>query len=198
MQLSNKILLFFFIFFFLSIVYGAELKIWSPELKLDGKTSEKICGKINVSAKNDLSISYKWAEDESRDLRDYLFVSEKRGIAEYPIEKRIVEGELSTYTFCFSSENGGRYYGVILFKIENTSFGVGSWIKLRIISQEREGLVFNVLNGGVINEKLEILRSKEINYSNLMVFELIFLIFVASFMLFLLAKKGRKKRYFAE
>ena len=89
----------------------------------------------------------KWSEKESTDLNDYN--KQEKIIANFSKIAVIGKNEI-----CFTSEKEGLYYGVLLYKLKNSNFGIGTWIKLKVDKPNFIGITGKTINS--TNEKLNI------------------------------------------
>ena len=69
----------------------------------------------------------KWSNLDSSNIQDYILSSEPLGInASFP--EHAVPGR---HTLCISSERSGNYSGLLMYKLENSSYGIIARIEFR-------------------------------------------------------------------
>jgi len=150
-------------------------------IKLSEKPNEITCGNFTIiGERNDIfNGDIKWSRENSRNINDYIITSEKLKInAELPLEIKA-----GTYQICISAESGGNYYGALMYKLNNSSYGIGTWIELNV---EGENLIGDIvsLTGNAI---------KETDFKKIFLFTPILLVII---LILLLRKLKRNKTEF--
>ncbi len=163
------ILIIFFLHFFSALTLG----ISPGTIKISEKTNEIVCRNFTLLG-DDYRIfngEIKWSNENSKNLIDYKISSDSLGI--YPqIPSEIKSG---TYPICISSKNSGNYYGALMYKLNNSSYGIGAWIELNV-----NGEKFLSLTGKTTDE---------ISYGKIFYFLPLLLIVILIFLLRKLKKK---------
>ena len=188
----NKTLRSFFLCIFLIVLFlqnasSLDFGISPEKIQIKGKINEDICSNFSLIGEENLVFTGEitWANEETKTLAEYTFSSEEKNLeAVYPEQTK--KGE---YTFCIKGSNEGNYSGALLYKIENTSYGVGTWISVYLEKQdsENENETITPLTGKAIEEKIN--NSEKEIY----LLELSTLILLVIF-LFILLNKISKKR----
>ena len=128
----NKIffLIFILIIFSFSFLSAYTFGISPGTIKLSEKINEVACKNFTLLGDNASFFNgeIKWSHENSRNILDYTITSDKLKInSQLPLE--IKPG---TYSICISSETAGNYYGALKYKLDNSSYGVGTWIELDV------------------------------------------------------------------
>lgn len=140
--MSKKLILFYVLIFFLEFVSPLELGLSPAHFEIETNVGETACKNISLNSDRAIVIlvNNKWAKTESRNLKDYNLSSENFGI-EVTEEKIFLDKKKETEV-CFSGEKAGNFYGVILFESENGYAGVGSWVELNVVAENKKsGLI---------------------------------------------------------
>ncbi len=176
------------IVFFLQNISALSFGISPEKIEISGKINEEICGNFSLIGDENLIFvgEVKWAEENIKNILNYNISSQDIGItASYPQQTK--QGK---YTLCIKGNKEGEYYGALFYKIEGTSYGVGTWINVYLEREEpkleKEVKRVISLTGKVIGEKIG--NSKEKIY----LFQIIFLIFLL-IVLFILSKKTKRR-----
>lgn len=120
-----KLSLFLIILFLTQLCSAVRLSISPQNLEFTGQTGEEICNKITLFGEGVVEGLDKWAEKESRDIRDYNFVPSNLVIS-YPESIRLNEDK--TIRICINTTSSGKYYGALIYN--QNYIGVGTWIKV--------------------------------------------------------------------
>lgn len=175
-----KIVSLFFIFTFLiTLVSAFSLEASPDEVFLKATVGEKVCKDIviQVSEESKIIISDRWAE---RGFTEKILVAHKLNPEEISITSDYSESlnikDEKTITFCVSSEDEGKYHGVLLVKGEGYPVGIGIWINLEVSQRD------SLFTGLVIN-------NNEPENSNLIYIFLSFLVIILLEIFFLIRKK---------
>jgi len=133
----------FILFLYISISFcsAVDFGISPGTIKLSEKPNEITCGNFTLIGEgNDIfNGDIKWSKENSRNINDYIITSEKLKINS-EIPSKIKAG---TYQICISAERGGNYYGALMYKLNNSSYGIGTWIELKV---EGENSIQNILS----------------------------------------------------
>ena len=176
--MKNKISIFLFLII-ISISFCSAMYIGiSPgTIKLSEKQNEVVCANFTILGGNEnfFNGNIKWSNENSRKINDYTTSSEKLKI-NATIPSGIKSGQ---YKICISSSKGGNYYGALMYKLNNSSYGIGTWIELKV---ENGDSIQNIssLTGDSI---------RGINIQKVFLFSPILLLII----LFLLLKKLKSK-----
>ncbi len=125
-------LFLFLIVLIISVSFSSAISIGiSPEkLEFYGQRNELICRDFSIFGDNSSLFEgqIKWSRIDSKILSDYKFDSSSLKInTSFPT--LINPGK---YKICLSSKNSGNYYGVLMYKLQNSSYGIGTWVDLQI------------------------------------------------------------------
>jgi hypothetical protein len=159
-----RLLLFLFsILLIFSLVSGFKASLTPYEINLTSDAGKDKCAYfyLNLDKNVNITLEYRWAQmgEFTRNLEDYYFDSNFYGI----FEKSNIQTfkNTSNITVCFNSLNSGQYFGLILFKPNNISFGLGSWINFKVIGnfQEPTQFSFSSLTGKVIDSTMNLSKN---------------------------------------
>lgn len=119
--------LLFFIILLTTSVSSLEFGISPSEMYLEGEIDENICRNFTlIGDERNFSGELKLSETETRNVESYnLHSGDFRIVAEYPKETNSGKQEI-----CIKGLEEGEYYGALLYKVSETSYGVGMWITL--------------------------------------------------------------------
>ncbi len=134
----------------LSGVSALELGISPPDVKFEGNVNQKICEKIKLFSSKIVSLigEIKMSEENNRDLTKYTLKEEGFDIEfEYP--KKIENFTETEIEVCVTGVKEGEYSGVILYRGESSSVGVGSWLSVSL-SRENESQIVRLNLGKTI------------------------------------------------
>lgn len=98
---------------------------------------EKKCFSIVVysDSEGEFSIFDAWSKQKSRDINDYAFDSEEVGVhLDYRSDFYLKDN--SSQEFCFYSDNGGKYYGVLVLSQKDKLVSAGVWLELNVKNKE--------------------------------------------------------------
>lgn len=177
--MKNKIYFIFLLSIFISLSFCSALNFGiSPGIiKFSEKQNEVSCQNFTIIGENAnvFNGNIKWNDKDSKDISDYTLSSEKLNI-NATIPSEIKSGK---YQICISSEKAGNYYGALMYKLNNSSYGIGTWIELKV---EGDNPIQNILSltGDTI---------KEIPYQKAFLFTPILFLII---LIFLLVKLKRK------
>lgn len=137
-----KIILISLLFFILLLSFCSALTLGiSPEkIKLSGEINKEICGNFSIIGnENSLFLGeVRWSMENSKDINRYVVSSQEIKInAFFP-----KEASSGKYQICLSSEKAEEYYGILMYKLKDSSYGIGTWIELNI---KQEKSVQNIL-----------------------------------------------------
>jgi hypothetical protein len=146
-------------------------------IKLSEKPNEISCKNFTIIGEGEdiFNGDIKWSNANSKDISDYKISSKDLNL-NTTIPSEIKTGQ---YQICISSEKAGNYYGALMYKLNNSSYGIGTWIELKV---EGSNPIQNIisLTGNTI---------KEIPYQKVFLFTPIFLLII---LIFLLRKLKRR------
>lgn len=109
-------------------VSSASIGISPGDISFSGSTNRQICSNFSVIGDGTFKGEIKWSAKNSKNIIDYNLTSKNLQINDsFPIET--IRGN---YKICLSARKAGNYHGAILYKLENSSYGIGSWIELDI------------------------------------------------------------------
>jgi hypothetical protein len=161
---------------FFSFVSSSILGVSPDKLVFNENQNEKIC--MNFSLLGDSgSIFYgaiKWSEEKSRDISKYTLSSEQVNV--YPdFPKQIPAGR---YQICISSEDSKNKYGILSYKLENSSYAIGIWVEVNATKNNFNPILS--LTGNAV---------KENSFGKLFIFSPLLFLIVLVFLLIRLKKK---------
>ncbi|VVB83411.1 Uncharacterised protein [uncultured archaeon] len=173
--MNSKIFSFFILIIFLiSFCSAVDFGISPGTIKISEKINEVVCKNFTLigEGNNIFNGEIKWSNENSRNILDYKISSDKLKI-NIEIPSGIKAG---TYQICISAEKGGDYYGALMYKLNNSSYGIGTWIELNAESGN-----FFSMTGSAINN---------FDYGKIFLFSPILLLII----LFLLLRKLKRKK----
>jgi len=147
----NKIFPIFILFLLISLSFCSALDFGiSPGIiKISEKQNEISCKNFTIlGGEEDIfKGDTKWSNVNSKDISDYKLSSKELSI-NATIPSGIKSGQ---YQICISSEKAGNYYGALTYKLNNSSYGIGTWIELKV---EGNNSIQNILSltGSTIKE----------------------------------------------
>lgn len=146
----KKIIFPFFILIIFSISFfsASTLGISPGTIKISEKTNEIACRNFTLMGEENYIFNgeIKWSGKNSRNLIDYTISSDK-----LKIDSQIPFGIKSgTYQICFSSKTAGNYYGALKYKMNNSSYGIGTWVELNVSGENNVQNILS-LTGEAIN-----------------------------------------------
>lgn len=154
----RKEILFFILFFSLSIVNASDLGIYPDELNFNGDIGEKICKEAIVFSSERISIELEdyWAEGEAgREVAKYYQKSEFKGI-EISYPERFYFKDKKEVKVCITGNIAGKFNGLLMFRGENV--GIGTWIKVNIhrsvLSKITGNTIYDLGEGNMIGMML--------------------------------------------
>jgi hypothetical protein len=139
-----KIILPIFIFLLLilfPLCSAADFGISPGIIKFSEKQNEVQCQNFTIIGGNwdVFNGNVKWSSTNSKDISDYKLSSN-----ELKINATIPSGiQAGQHQVCISSEKAGNYYGALMYKLNNSSYGIGTWIELKV---EGENPIQNILS----------------------------------------------------
>lgn len=165
----------------MSFCSAVDFGISPGTIKLSEKQNEIICGNFTLigDSENIFEGNVKWSKENTRNINSYTIPSEKLKI-DATIPSGIKPG---IYQICVSSQNGGNYYGALTYKLNNSSYGIGTWIELKVEGGNSVGELLS-LTGNAI---------KEIDLQKIFLFTPILLLII---LILLLRKLKRNKTEF--
>ena len=176
--MKNKFPIFLFLIIIsISFCSAVDIGISPGTIKLFEKQNEVVCANFTIIGGNEnfFNGNIKWSNENSRKINDYATSSEKLKI-NATIPSGIKSGK---YQICVSSSKGGDYYGALMYRLNNSSYGIGAWIELKV---EGGDSIQNILS--LTGESV-----KEIKIQKIFLFSPILLLII----LFLLLKKLKSK-----
>ncbi len=129
--MKNKISIFLFLIIIsISFCSAVDVGISPGAIKLSEKQNEMLCANFTIIGENEniFNGNIKWSNENSRKINDYIIPSEK-----LKINAAIPSGiKAGPHQICISSSRGGDYYGALMYKLNNSSYGIGTWIELKV------------------------------------------------------------------
>lgn len=126
----NSVSVFILLIFLLPFCSAVTLGISPEKIDFSADENQKICCNFSVIGNNGGIFlgEIKWSKIDSGNIYDYNLSSESLGInASFP-----QEAAPGKYQLCLISKQSGNYYGILRYKLENSSYGVGTWIELHV------------------------------------------------------------------
>lgn len=162
----------------ISFCSAISLGISPEKIELSGKIDEVVCGNFSIFGDNPDSFegNVLWSMIDSRALSDYNSNYESIN-STFPALAN--PGE---HQFCASSKISGNYYGVLMYRLRNSSYGIGTWIELEITNNSP-------------NQKISLLSGRAIQDIGSIKVGFIFFSIVLSIILTILLIKLRKKSF---
>jgi hypothetical protein len=128
--MRNIYLVLISLIFSMSALGGITLGISPEKLEFSGNPNEVICDNFSISGDNSSLFegSVLWSRSETKNILDYDINSSDLGIdSKFP--KLTNAGE---YQVCLQGKNSGDYHGALLYKVQDFSYGIGTWIELHV------------------------------------------------------------------
>jgi hypothetical protein len=155
-----------------SFCYALNFGISPEKIEFDGKINEFICRNFSLFEESNQAVfegSIKWNADYSREIFDYSVLSPMLKI-NYSFPEIIGSGE---YEICLKAEKAGVYYGTLMYKLRDSSYGIGTWIELHASNTAPQGISF--LSGKAVQEN-NFMKSGLISVSLILTITLLILI----------------------
>lgn len=119
--------------FLIGLVSALSFSVSPPSSEIDGEVGKKACIEYSLysSEESKISISDRWSKTGSHAIQDYVLQSDDIGVlVEYSNSINLDgNGKLKV---CLMAEENGKYNGVMIFSVENTSISFGTWIGLQV------------------------------------------------------------------
>jgi len=131
--MKKKIFILVLFVYFISLSSSLDFGISPEEILISSRINKESCENFTLIGGESLIFSgeTKWSKLKSRDIRQYSINGEDLGIkVSYP-----PTAASGTYYLCITPTEGGKYYGAIMYKIEGTNYGIGTWIELDVESE---------------------------------------------------------------
>ena len=148
--MPKKYILLLTILLLFSFSSALNFGISPPKINLNIEQGQEVCRWIQLIGEDSIfEGEIKWSEKKTEKVNDYSIDSENMGL-EVKFPEKTPSGE---YELCFLAKKPGNYYGALKYKIENSSYGIISWIDLAVGGEEislRERI--NLISGNVIGE----------------------------------------------
>lgn len=130
----------------ISFCFALNFGISPQKIELTGKTNEIICKDFSVLGDNQSIFqgTIKWSKTLTNNLIDYNLSSSDLRIS-YNFPELTNPGK---YEICLSTKISGIYYGVLMYRLKDSPYGIATWIELKI-NQNHET---SFLSGEIIQE----------------------------------------------
>ncbi|MDP1729406.1 MAG: hypothetical protein Q8L27_04345 [archaeon] len=182
--------------FFSSFSSAFDLKIQPSKLSFDGDINENLCSSLTLlsdSYSGIIDISDKWSKSSTREINEFNLDSSEFGI-NLDYETSINFNEEREVQICLRAMKTGEFYGVILVKPREGSFGIGVWVKADI---RKDGSFFSLTGDSVLNLVSPSSEGDNVSVSFWIYLELFMLIFCLIILVFMCKKlknKGLKSK----
>lgn len=180
--MKHKLLVLIFLIF--PMVSATSLSVSPPHLYFDLSEDQEKCEEILIATDSESVIigEDRWAlKDYSKILSDYKLTSKEVGVKlKYVSEKEISKQE--ALKICFLAKKKGIYSGIILYRAQGTSAGVGTWITANVSAEKP-----NFLTGRIVSKNISLEWS-------LLTFQIIFLLVLLGILIFLNQKLKRPRK----
>ena len=126
------LILAFLVIISVSGVYSASLGLSKAELSFVAEINQEVCKEISIFSGERITVTGedRWNIRDTKNLNDYTLDSNELDIIiDYP--SGITFNKKETFDVCITGKENGRYYGVLIFKGEE-SVGVGTWLEVVI------------------------------------------------------------------
>ncbi|MEX0920849.1 MAG: hypothetical protein WDZ62_01140 [Candidatus Pacearchaeota archaeon] len=127
MKYGLPILLIFI--FHLGFSHALDFGISPEEIILSGNVGEKVCKEFSLIGQ-DLIFNgkVKWSYEKTKNIKDYVLSGKEFEInVDFPNITNSGKKEI-----CIEGKNPGKYNGALFYKIEETNYGIGTWINLKL------------------------------------------------------------------
>jgi hypothetical protein len=160
LPLIKSIIIILLILSSINVIQAIQLSLYPKNLKLTSSPSETVCGNIflqQTNLKSDLILQDRWTTkgNNSKQLKNYVLKAENLEInITYP---KIIIPEQSKIEICLKAKKPGKYSGALLFQIENSSLGIGNWIELTVLGNDKqtpieENTLISTITGRAIDQ----------------------------------------------
>ena len=150
--MKSKIICLIFILLLLLLIpfsSSSTLGISPGTIEFFEEPNQIICKNFTIFADND-SLFYgevKWSKENSKNINQYTLSSEELNInTNFPNKTK--SGQ---YQICLSVKKEGNYFGALMYKLKDSSYGIGSWIELSIAKNNSMTKIL-LLTGNAINK----------------------------------------------
>ncbi|MEK6826908.1 MAG: hypothetical protein AABX99_00290 [Nanoarchaeota archaeon] len=170
--------IFILIIFFIPFCSAVDIGISPGTIKISEKAKEVVCKNFTLIGEenNIFNGDIKWSNENTRNINSYTIPSEK-----LKINSEIPSGiKAGTYSICISAERGGNYYGALRYKLNNSSYGIGTWIELKVEGRNPVGEILSLTGNAV----------RELDLQRIFLFTPILLLII----LFLLLRKLKRNK----
>lgn len=198
LNIKKLVVISFILLFIIKIqlVFSATLAISPSELNFKSNINEKICKEIELKFNSAglMFIEDRWANSSNieKDIRKFT-VSKKELAIDIDYPNKLFLNQTQKISVCLQGKNPGEFYGGLLFKPNNNSFGIVIWIKVDIRADNNFNNTpksgFLSLTGSAIN-----LVKQDMPKFQILSAVLIFDVFLLICLLFLIFRLRRKKR----
>jgi hypothetical protein len=178
--MNNKQFLIFFILVVLSITFisASTIGISPPAIKISEAENQITCENFTLFGEENSLFTgeAKWSRENSRNINEYVLSSESLNInANFP--EKIRRGK---YQICLSAEKKGDYFGALTYKMENSSYAIGTWIQLSVAKNNSVQEVLMITGNAI----------KKLDYTKIFLFTPVLFIVILIFLLVKLKKKS--------
>jgi hypothetical protein len=130
---------FFIIVLLIPFIFSSSLGISPTTIKFYEKQNEVICKNFSIlgNEENILNGEIEWSRENNKDVSKYILSSNDLEInIDFPI--KVKKGE---YQICIYSEREGKTYGILTYKLENSSYAIGTWIELEVAKNNLQNVL---------------------------------------------------------
>ena len=150
MRLPSSFLL---VLFLLPVVSAGSLQVSPVEVVLEGVIEEEVCSSVTLhfsSSNEEFAVEDWWSAEGGRDLKRYVLSGEDVGVS--VLSEGLSGGSPLEVPFCVVASRPGDHAGVLLFRAEGSSAGVGVWLRLQVsggVSEQPAVLLRGMREGSV-------------------------------------------------
>ncbi len=133
---SYVLLILFFVFasiFSLCFVSAVSFSVSPPSIELISEKNREVCTKYDLISSDELKIGVedRWSNLESRRIGDYVMDGAQEGLL-VKYDSHIELDGSESFRVCMQASEDGKYNGVLVFNVLNSSLSLGSWIVLKV------------------------------------------------------------------
>ena len=135
----------------ISFFSASTIGISPGTIEISEKTNEIVCKNFTLMGEEGYIFNGEitWSNEKSKNIVTYTIPSDNLNI-----DSQIPSGiNPGTYQLCLSSKIAGNYYGALKYKLNDSSYGIGTWIELNVSGKNFLSLTGKTI-GGISPEKI--------------------------------------------
>jgi hypothetical protein len=145
-----NILIILTILIFIKGAFAAYVGLSPSNVNLSSEINEEVCETVYIFSDNNKIIANDyWSKKQTRKINEFNINKKDLGIISRYNKENTVNGRLVN-EICFKSKKPGKYYGLIIYNIENKTAGVGLFVNYKVNGEIKNDLV--KISGMVISD----------------------------------------------